>query len=312
MVNKASGVNANTKVLHATAETAKSDGIDANSGVLKIWPYGNYDFIDVSFVKTINVNEITGGIYIKIWVNETTVKNGDKTGAMWVKINGKEVKALSVSGQGLTANTWNYMYISRDTLISTCNVTELLGLSFYVYNAAAQWYYVDEIGYINATGNELLSFDDESDLCMVWGRFVTVQQLTADEAGYPTGKGATTGVAELPQVDDGCPSQFYFKQSINTDNVSAIILRMYVPKSAGDHRIRVYVNSNTGVRTEITTATTPLIIYDGNDTFIDVKVNLSSIASGTILTSIEIQRQWKINNKTESSYYLDSITYVAK
>lgn len=294
-----------TTLVHASTSIA-----GANSGVLKIWAYGQYDSINVSLAKTINVDEFTGGIYIRFWVDEATAKVTNA--ALWVTINGKEVKALSVSGQKPVANSWNYAYISRETIISTCGATKVSGLSFYVYGAAGNWYYVDEIGYVTATGNELLSFDDESDLCMVWGRFVTVQQLTADEAGYPTGKGATTGVAELPQVDDGCPSQFYFKQSINTANVSAIILRMYVPKSAGDHRIRVYVNSNTGTRTEITAASAPLKIYDGNDTFIDVLVNLSSIASGTILTSLEIQRHWKINNTTTSSYYLDSITYVAK
>jgi hypothetical protein len=174
-------------------------------------------------------------------------------------------------------------------------------------------FYVDEIGVVTATGNELLNFDDATDVNMVWGRFVTVSHLDPNATGYPANVGATTGVVEYPTVDDGCPSQFYFKQFVNTANVSQIVLRMYVPNGFGDHRIRVYVNANDGTRTEITSASTPLKVSGVcNGQFADIVVNLSSLASGTILNSLEIMRHWKVNTTGTTSYWIDSITYVAK
>ena len=104
-------------VRHFDAESAQNAGVDADSGVVGINVYGSYDAVVVPFGKTLTVSEISG-IYIKIWVDETTATKN----SVYIKINGVEKKAsdaIVTDGVNLVANSWNYICIPNALLMST-------------------------------------------------------------------------------------------------------------------------------------------------------------------------------------------------
>lgn len=288
----------------------------ANGGVVKIRQYSNYDMVEIPFSETITSASITG-IYIRVWVNATTAA----ANSAYLTINGTEKKVTNSDNYGynLIADSWNNIYVPSGQLTVATgtggyNTASFSAIKFYFFGSAGHYWFIDEVGVLehitNADANELNDFNDAADANLCNGRFVRVTQLMPEDEGYPTGCGATTGIAVLPQAGDGNPSIFYFKQSINTSNVSKIVLRMYVPTSAGDHRFRVWITPQGGARTEITAAAAPLKAPRG--TFADVVIDLSKLGDGKEVTFFEIARQWSVNNTTSSPYYIDSITFVAK
>ena len=301
----------NTKAITVLDAKEAYEETGATSGVVKVENDNNYDQARVTFIEKVDLSKVAG-LYFTLKYNALLEGN------LWLRVpktdgTYAEAKLSNVRTYNSANGGWNKLYIPYAEFVRLfAGCTEIDHVVFMSLGGVCT-YYIDEVGVINETGNVLNSFDEASDVNMVWGRFVTMKYLAPNATGYPVGVGATTGVIEYPTVDDGCPSQFYFKQFVDTSKASAIVVRMYVPNGFGDHRVRVYVNTNTGARTEITSGSAPLKVSGTcNGAFADIVVNLSGLASGTIINSIEIMRHWKVNTSGTTSYWIDSITYIAK
>lgn len=286
-----------------SADEAASVG--ATSGVLRVSPDGNYDELTVKLTQKVTVTDIAGIYFTMKYessLNELYLKLKKSDGNIAeVQINSSNIRTYNAPNGNWRKICIPYAEITR----SFAGVTEISEITFMTICGECT-YYIDEIGVISANGTELLSFDDASDINMVYGWFVAVSHSAPGSINYPADKGATTGIAVIPGADNGCPSIFYFKQFINTSNVSKIVLRMYMPVAIGNHSIRVYVTDNNGTKTEVTMGESMEVSTEG---FADVEINLSSLQEGTVLNQIEFFRFYPGAHET---YYLDSISFVEK
>lgn len=290
------------------ADTAKTE-TGANSGVVKVTTRYNWEEVVFKFVETIDVTE-TAGIYI-------TMKYEAKfEGKMYLRIpktdgtfaekaiNGTNIRTYKSANGG-----WNKISIPYAELVrSFAGVTEISELHVMVVptgisgDECPTLFYVDEIGVVTATGNELLNFDDATDVNMVFQWSYAVTYLAPNATGYPTDVGATTGVVKLDYAAHGSPSEFYFKQKITSNVASAIVLRFYSPVGNKESpRPRVLLNYGA-------IDLSYKAVVEG--AFVDVVFDITHISSATVINSLRIMRYYP--TASDPAWYLDSITYVAK
>lgn len=287
-------------VRHFDAESAQKAGVDADSGVVGVKAYGNYDAFVVPFGKTLTVSEISG-IYIKIWVGSTAATHN----AAWIKINGVEKKASNTAwtqGVNLVANSWNYIYVSRARLVASdgYKASTISEIEMYLYGAAGEWYYIDEIGLLEniAQENELVNFDNVADIqtTFPWSNN-TISYLSATDSTVPVG--ATGGVAKIVATG-AAEAIIYFKSMLNTSQVSKIIVRAYIPSS---NPMRWWsVNKTGGYSASNWTITAQ------SGQFYDYEIDVATKwgASDNSVCGI------RLHPNSADTWYIDSITYVAK
>ena len=286
-------------VRHFDVKAAQAAGVDADSGIVGINVYGSYDAVVVPFGKTLTVSEISG-IYIKIWVDEATANKN----SVYIKINGNEKKASNAAttqGVNLVANSWNYIYVSRARLKASdgYNAATISEIEMYVQGTPRFWWYIDEVGILDniAQENELINFDSAADMQtnFPWGG--TVTYLSATDSACPTG--ATGGVAKFTTTG-ASGTLFYFKRYLNMSQVSKIIVRAYIPSS---NPMRWWSVSSTG---GYSSANWTIAAQNGQ--FYNYEIDVSTQWATTDNSVCGI----RLHTNSADTWYIDSITYVAK
>ena len=284
-------------VTHINAENAPAG---ATGGVVKVYQYTHTDTVVIPFGKTLTVSEISG-IYLKIWVNE----NAATTNNIGIKLsNGNFLRVsneASVQGFNLVANSWNYIYMARKRF-QNFGMTSVSQIEMYVQgsNGAQNAYYLDEVGLLDniAQENELINFDNPADIQTTdpWSSN-TISYLSATDSTVPAG--ATGGVAKIVATG-GAEAIIYFKRMLNTSQVSKIIVRAYISSS---NPMRWWSVNKTGG-------------YSGSNWTITAQ-------SGQFYNyEIDVAAQWgttdnsvcaiRLHPNSADTWYIDSITYVAK
>ena len=285
---------------YVDVETAKAAGVEADSGVVKVYQYSHTDTVVIPFGKTLTVSEISG-IYLKIWVNE----NAATTNNIGIKLsNGNFLRVsneASVQGFNLVANSWNYIYMARKRF-QNFGMTSVSQIEMYVQgsNGAANAYYIDEVGLLDniVQENELINFDNPADIQTTypWSSN-TISYLSATDSTVPAG--ATGGVAKIVATG-GAEAIIYFKRMLNTSQVSTIIVRAYISSS---NPMRWWsVNKTGGYSGSNWTITAQ------SGQFYDYKIDVAT-QWGTTDNSVCAIR---LHPNSADTWYIDSITYVAK